>query len=131
MRTLGQPWHQVNENLVAAVFEFYGGGGNQPVEVSRRLSGTNDSDNYPRTVSGSHYSAFGGLFSLNVDGPRWANFQLYLYKWDGSAWLLVDRSERARSKEVIAYNGTPGYYYAQVLSAEGGGRYTLNYTFPD
>lgn len=131
MRTLGQPWHQVNENLVAEVFEFYGSGGNQAVQVSRRLSGTNDGDNYPRTASGSHYSAFGGLFSLSLDGPRWSNFQLYLYKWDGVAWVVVDRSERARSKEAIAYNGTPGYYFAQVLSAEGAGEYTLNATFPD
>jgi hypothetical protein len=131
MRTLGQPWHQVNENRAAEVFDFYGGGTDQPVVVSGRLSGTNDGDNHPAAAPGSHYSARGGRFSLTLSGPRWSNFQLYLYKWDGAAWVVVDRSERARSKEVITYKGTPGYYYAQVLSAEGSGRYTLNYTFPD
>ncbi len=131
MRTLGQPWHQVNENLAAEVFQLYSGGGSDPVEVSGRLSGTGDGDNYPRTTSGSHYSALGGEFSLRLKGPRWANFQLYLYRWDGFSWVLVDRSERSRSKEVISYIGTAGYYYAQVLSADGSGRYTLSYTFPD
>jgi hypothetical protein len=132
MRTLGQPWHQVNENRAAEVFDFYSGGGSgNPVVVSGRLSGTSDGDNHPAAAPGSHYSARGGKFSLTLSGPRWSNFQLYLYKWDGAAWAVVDRSERARSKEAIAYNGTPGYYYAQVLSAEGGGRYTLNYTFPE
>lgn len=72
---------------------------------------------YQSTVSGTH--------SGTLTGPSGADFDLYLYKWNGSAWAIVARSEGATSSESINYSGTAGYYYWRILSFSGSGAYSL------
>lgn len=133
MRALGQPWHAVNETRAAQVFKSYTGGsdtGGGAVTVNGNLSGTGASATYPSGGNGYHQSTAGGAFTLKLSGPAGTDFDLYLYKWSGSAWAVVAKSEGSASTESISYNGTAGYYYAQVKSYAGGGAFTLSYTFP-
>jgi subtilisin family serine protease len=77
---------------------------------------------YQSTVSGSHTGA--------LTGPSTADFDLFLYKWNGSSWVIVARAESPTSTENISYSGTAGYYYWRVLSYSGSGSYTLVTTRP-
>ncbi|MGM9515103.1 M64 family metallopeptidase [Roseateles sp. DB2] len=133
MRALGQPWHVVNEARAGQVFNSYTGGSDTSggaVTVNGSLSGTGASATYPSGGNGYHQSTAGGAFTLKLSGPAGTDFDLYLYKWNGSAWAVVAKSEGSASTESVSYNGTAGYYYAQVKSYAGSGAFTLSYTFP-
>ena len=71
-----------------------------------------------------------GTHKACLTGPSGADFDLYLYKWNGSAWSIVARSESSTSTETIAYAGTAGYYYWEVYSYSGSGSYTLTASRP-
>ena len=133
MRALGQPWHAVNEARAGQVFNSYTGGsgnGDGSVTVNGNLSGTGATATYPSGGNGYHQSTAGGTFTLKLSGPAGTDFDLYLYKWNGSAWAVAAKSEGSSSTESISYNGAAGYYYAQVKSYAGSGAFTLSYTFP-
>ncbi|MFZ6875697.1 M64 family metallopeptidase [Undibacterium sp. Di27W] len=128
MRTLGYPWHAVNEGLARAVFASYtptpGGG------ITQTGSLTNGATANAPSASPGYIQAGSGTFSLQLSGPAGTDFDLYLYKYSGSAWTKVASSEGSTSTEAINYTGTAGYYYAQVKSYSGSGIYTLTYSFP-
>lgn len=128
MRTLGYPWHVVNENLVKKVFAQYGGTTPGGVVQTGALSAGGTA--YVPSASPGYKQGGAGTYRLTLTGPTGANFNLYLYKWNGSAWSVVASSTGATSSEAINYNGTAGYYYAAVYSASGSGTYTVNYSFP-
>ncbi|MRV76775.1 hypothetical protein GJ700_34200 [Duganella sp. FT92W] len=126
MRTLGYPWHAVNEGAVRNVFAKYTG----PAGVTQTGTlASGGSANAP-SASPGYVSAAAGTFTLQLTGPAGTDFDLYLYKYSGSAWVKVAASEGQTSTESISYNGTAGYYYAQVKSYSGSGAYTLTYNFP-
>ncbi len=128
MRTLGYPWHAVNEGAARGVFAQYGGGTPTGVTQSGTLA-SGGSANAPGASPG-WLQAGAGNFSLRLTGPAGANFQLYLYKYLAGGWTQVAAGTGATATESISYNGTAGYYYAKVTSASGGGAYTLVYNFP-
>lgn len=95
---------------------------------SGTLSGTGDYDIQP---NGTYYSSgTSGTHVGCLTGPSSADFDLYLYKWNGTAWGIVARSESATSTETISYSGTAGYYYWEVSSYSGSGSYTLKTARP-
>ena len=65
-----------------------------------------------------------------LTGPSGADFDLYLYKWNGSSWSIVARGETASSYETVTYSGTAGYYYWEVYSYSGSGSYTFSSARP-
>lgn len=72
------------------------------------LSGTGASTYQP---NGSYYqSTVSGTHSGSLTGPSNADFDLYLQKWNGSAWATVGSSEGTTSTESVSYNGSAGYY---------------------
>ncbi len=90
---------------------------------SGTLSGTGDSDYHP---NGSWYFSSGsGVHRGWLQGPSNSDFDLYLQKWNGFAWVIVARSESSTSQEQIAYNGTSGYYRWRVYSYRGSGSYSF------
>ncbi|HEY9023301.1 MAG TPA: M64 family metallopeptidase, partial [Burkholderiaceae bacterium] len=127
MRTLGQPWYAVNEARAQVVFNYYAGTSNT-VNVSGSLSGPGATGNYPSP--NSFYSSAGGWFYVSTVGPSGTNFDLRLYKWNGSGWALVSQSGQNGSYDTIMYSGTGGYYYTAITSLAGSGSYTLSYSFP-
>ena len=82
---------------------------------------------YPGTLSGTgasaiqpggtyYYSAVAGTHVGCLTGPPTADFDLYLYRWNGRSWVIVARSDGTTSTETITYPGSPGYYYWRVAS---------------
>ncbi|MFZ6712879.1 M64 family metallopeptidase [Undibacterium sp. TC9W] len=128
MRTLGYPWHAVNEGLARTVFASYtpapGGA------VTQTGSLTNGATANAPSASPGYVQAGNGTYSIQLSGPAGTDFDLYLYKYSGSAWTKVASSEGSTSTESINYAGTAGYYYVQVKSYAGSGNYTVTYSFP-
>jgi aqualysin 1 len=91
------------------------------------LSGTGDADVQP---NGTYFLASAGTHYGCLTGPSGADFDLALYRWNGSAWARVAVSQGTTSTESITYNGTAGYYYWRVYSYSGSGAYTLKIKRP-
>jgi subtilisin family serine protease len=72
---------------------------------------------YQSTVSGSHQGW--------LQGPTGTDFDLYLYKWNGSSWVVVASGTTASNNETVSYSGTAGYYEWEVRSYTGSGMYNL------
>ncbi|PEN08746.1 peptidase S8 [Longimonas halophila] len=102
-----------------------GGGGDTPCSscatYSGSLSGSGDTANEP---NGSYYAGDGSETAY-LEGPSSADFDLYLYRWNGWNWSEVDSSTSASSSESIDYSGSSGYYLWVVESYSGSGSYTL------
>ena len=128
MRTLGYPWHAVNEGLAAKVFAKYRIPTTSTVTQSGILAA--GASAYAPSAAPGYIQAGSGNFILNLLGPASSDFDLTLYKYVGSAWTKVASSEGSTSTEAINYAGTAGYYYAEVKSYSGSGVYTLKYSFP-
>ncbi|HYG63888.1 MAG TPA: matrixin family metalloprotease [Thermoanaerobaculia bacterium] len=58
-----------------------------------------------------------------LEGPATSNFDLYLDRYNGLAWVVVASSTGAASSEAISYNGLPGRYRYRVVAASGTGTY--------
>jgi len=108
-----------------------GGGGSDPPAActggtlyTGTLSFTGDFDYHP---NGSYYfSGVSGTHKGCLVGPTsGADFDLYLQKWNGSAWIVVASSESVTSNETISYTGTSGYYRWQIYSYSGSGNYNF------
>jgi hypothetical protein len=116
--------------LLYSLLTTGGGGGGAPAacaggtSATGSLSFTGDYDYHP---GGSYYySAVSGYHKGCLVGPTsGADFDLYLQRWNGSAWVIVARSESATSSETISYFGSAAYYRWQVYSYSGSGNYTL------
>ena len=89
-------------------------------KYSGSLSGGGQSQVQP---NGTWYQAGGGVHRGWLEGPNNANFDLELYRWNGSSWRRVARAATSNSSEYIEYNGTAGYYYWRIVSASGSGSY--------
>jgi subtilisin family serine protease len=88
------------------------------------LSGTNAFNYQP---NGSYYfSSVSGAHNGCLVGPSsGADFDLYLQKWNGSAWVDVASSTGTTASETISYTGTSGYYRWQLYSYSGSGSYNF------
>jgi Zn-dependent metalloprotease len=96
---------------------------------SGSLSGTGASQIQPNGTY--YYSSVSGTHTAKLTGPAsGADFDLYLYKWNGSAWSQVAASESSTANESTSYSGTSGYYEYKVYSYSGSGSYTLCITHP-
>lgn len=85
------------------------------------LSGTGDYDIQP---DGTYYqSSVSGSHQGWLEGPSGTDFDLRLYKWNGSSWSQVASSLKSGSSESISYSGTSGYYYWRIESYSGSGSY--------
>ena len=62
---------------------------------------------------------------VGVGPASGADFDLYLQKWNGSAWVIVASSESATSYETISTFGGPGYYRWHIYSYGGFGSYNF------
>jgi hypothetical protein len=105
-----------------------GGGGGGCTTYSGSLSGTGASAIQP---NGTYYqTTVTGTNSGVLAGPAGADFDLYLQKWNGSAWANVASGTGSTANESVSYSGTAGYYQWKVLSYSGSGSYTLCIAHP-
>jgi aqualysin 1 len=100
-----------------------GGGTTDPctgcTKYTGSLSGTGASAIQPGGTY--YYSSVSGTHKGWLQGPSGTDFDLYLYKWNGSSWVVVASSESSTSTESISYAGTAGYYEWKVSSYSGSG----------
>jgi subtilisin family serine protease len=100
-----------------------------PESYSGTLSGTGDYDYQPNGTY--YYSGGSGTHRGCLRGPdSGADFDLYLYKWNGWGWAIVARSEGTTASEDIAYSGTAGYYLWEIYSYSGSGSYSFKLQRP-
>ncbi|WP_436501339.1 Xaa-Pro dipeptidyl-peptidase [Actinokineospora sp. HUAS TT18] len=81
-----------------------------------------DGTYFETTASGQHKAC--------LDGPAAADYDLYLQKWNGSAWTAVASGATSAADETLTYQGTAGRYRYRVHAYSGSGAYTLGYTAP-
>jgi subtilisin family serine protease len=100
-----------------------------PENYTGSLSGTGDYDYHP---NGTYfYTGISGTHIGCLRGPAsGADFDLYLYKWNGYWWAVVAAGESATSSEDVTYTGTAGYYLWEVYSYSGSGSYTFGMKRP-
>ncbi|HEX6940485.1 MAG TPA: S8 family peptidase [Longimicrobiales bacterium] len=84
------------------------------------LGGSGDFDWQP---NGTYYFSGSGTHQGWLSGPGSADFDLYLYRWNGFAWQIVARSESPDSEEQITFTGSSGYYAWRIQSFSGSGSY--------
>ena len=77
-----------------------------------------------------YYSSASGTHRACLDGPSGVDFDLYLQKWNGSAWANVASGTSPNPDETVSYSGTAGYYRYRVHAYSGSGSYTLGFTNP-
>ena len=94
-----------------------------PENYTGSLSGSGDYDYFP---NGNYfYTANSGTHRGCLDGPTGVDFDLYLWKWNGSSWSTVAQGITSAPDETVTYSGTAGYYVWRVESYSGSGSYTF------
>ncbi len=77
---------------------------------------------FTTTAAGTHTGC--------LTGPSGTDFDLYLDRWNGSAWVQVAASQTSTSTENVTYSGTAGQYRWTVYAYSGSGTYSLTYGTP-
>jgi Matrixin len=65
--------------------------------------------------AGTHYG--------RLRGPGGSDFDLFLWKWNGSSWVQVASATSVSNNEDITYTGTAAYYLWGIYSYSGSGTY--------
>jgi hypothetical protein len=91
------------------------------------LTGTGNTDYQP---CGTYYWGNAGFQNGYLRGPAGTDFDLYLWRWDGSAWVQVASALSVSSNENISYNGAAGWYIWDVYSYSGAGTYHFYTSHP-
>ena len=123
----GSPNRLLYSPLTAASGGGGGGTGGPPCTACTSYTGSlSGAGAYQYQPNGTYYfTNVSGTHHGWLSGPSGADFDLYLYKWNGASWSLVARSTGTTATEEIAYAGTPGYYLWKVSDYSGSGSYTL------
>jgi hypothetical protein len=100
-----------------------------PETASGSLGYAGDLDYHP-APNGYYHSSVSGTHVGCLDGPAGVDFDLYLEKWNGSAWVVVAQSASSGPDEQISYSGTSGDYSWRVESYSGAGSYTFGFDRP-
>jgi hypothetical protein len=115
-----------DRNGIVALYGGGGGGGGAPctncTQYTGSLSGSGDADIHP---NGTYYFSNAGTHRGWLVGPSGTDFDLRLYRWNGSSWQVVASALTSSSSETITYNGTSGYYYWRINSWSGSGTYNF------
>jgi len=72
-----------------------------------------------------YFNYAGGTLKGNLTGASGTDFDLYLQKWNGSAWTDVAASDGPTSVESINYTAGSGSYRWEIYAYSGSGSYTL------
>lgn len=91
------------------------------------LPGTNYSGSLTQGQSyfTNSFSYSGGTLKGSLTASTGTDFDLYLSKWNGSAWVDVASSENVGSNENVSYSATSGTYRWEVYSYSGSGSFNL------
>jgi len=137
--TYFQPVNEILSAYGLTLLTGGGGGTTPPPPPPGNCSG------YPNVYTGtlssgqSQYQPNGSYFYESSSGTHrgcldaassTVDFDLYLQKWNGSAWVNVASGTTTAPDEQFSYNGTPGYYRYRVHAYSGSASYTLGIDAP-
>ena len=107
------------------LFSKLSGTGGDPCTNCTRYSGsllfTEDEDFQPDGTF--FHSNASGHHKGWLRGPAATDFDLFLWKKDGTQWVIVAKSEGESSSEEVSYEGSPGDYSWRIFSYAGAGSY--------
>lgn len=109
-----------------AIVALYGGGGGGGAPCTNCehytgfLSGSGDVEFEP---NGTYYFSGSGTHRGWLEGAAGTDFDLRLWRWNGSSWVTVASSLSSNSSESITFNGSSGYYAWRINSWSGSGSY--------
>lgn len=75
--------------------------------------------------NGSYFQYGGGTIKATLTGPSGSNFDMYLQKWQNSAWSNVAQSTSTTANESLSYSAASGYYRVLIKATSGSGSYQL------
>ena len=105
----------------AGLNSLYGSGFSSAFDTyTEYLTGTGNID---YQTCGTYYYSAAGWHSGRLRGPGGTDFDLILWRWDGTQWVQVASALTISSNENIDYNGTAGWYLWGVESYSGAGTY--------
>ncbi|MFL5384603.1 MAG: S8 family serine peptidase, partial [Longimicrobiaceae bacterium] len=108
-----------------------GGGGTAPCTGCTLYTGSVSSGGSSYQPNNTYYySSVSGAHQGWLQGPSGADFDLYLYKWNGSSWVVVASGTTASNNETVSYSGTAGYYEWEIRSYTGSGSYNFYLAHP-
>lgn len=90
-----------------------------------QYSGTLTAGGQAIQPNGSYFQYAGGSIKATLKGPSGSNFDLYLQKWQNSAWSNVAQSTSTTSNESLSYSAGSGYYRVLIKATTGNGSYQL------
>lgn len=102
-----------------------GSGATPPPTSGTTYTGTVSKGASSYAPSASGFSYAGGTLKGSLSGPSGTDFDLYLSKWNGSAWTDVAASEGSSSSESINYAAAGGTYRWEIYAYTGSGSYSL------
>ena len=79
---------------------------------------------------GTYYWGNAGNQIGYLRGPAGTDFDLYLWRWNGSSWVQVASATTVSNNENITYNGAAGWYLWGIYSYSGAGTYHFYYDHP-
>lgn len=100
---------------------LYGWGFSSSYDTYTNYIGTSGVTQYQ--PCGTYYWGNAGLQNGYLRGPAGSDFDLYLWKWNGSSWVQVASATSVSTNENINYNGTAAWYLWGVYSYSGSGTY--------
>ena len=100
---------------------LYGSGFSSAYETyTNHLSGTGVTQYQP---CGSYYWGTSGVHTGSLRGPAGTDFDLYLWRWNGTSWVQVASATTTSSSENISYNNAAGWLLWGAYSYSGAGTY--------
>jgi len=82
------------------------------------------------TFTSANFQSSAGQIQVYLQGPDASDFDLYLYKQQGSSFVKVASSEKLKSAEQISYQAAAGTYQIRVVSYSGTGKFDLYKKLP-
>lgn len=131
-------YRKLRAYTLQAASDLYGSGSTQYTAVwnawaavgSNWLDSTvtlaNQGDSYSHN---SYTTNTTGIHTGQLEGPG-TNYNLYLDKWNGSAWVEVAQAQTSSTNETIQSSQTAGKYRWRVNALIGSGQYKLFYNYP-
>jgi matrixin len=107
---------------------LYGSGFSSAYETYTNYIGSSGVTQYQ--PCGTYYWGNAGNQIGSLRGPAGSDFDLYLWKWNGTSWVQVASATSVSSSENINYSGTAAYYLWGVYSYSGSGPYHFYYDHP-
>jgi bacillolysin len=127
-------YRTIRDHTRQAAADLYGTGSSQHTSMTNAwIAVGNDWNDYADTISTAgnswtvaHTTGYSGYHTAYLAGPWASDYDLYLERWNGSAWIVMAEGTSPRQNESIEYSAAlAGQYRWRVHAYGGTGAFTL------